>query len=398
MSFWILYIIALLPLALGGYFWYRNPTEFTWKEWIVSAVFAFVVAGVFHIVAVQGATDDRETWSGKITSVQFQPKWLEYYEETHSYTTSSTDSKGNVTTTTHYYTVDYTKWHEDSWYAYTDLPGVSYDVDYQRYLELKKDLGDTVDKVAVRRRTWRDASKLIKGDPHDYNTKNTSGVIIPITAQYSFENRVKAASTLFSFPAVPEKIKLPDYPEYSDAFRSNRLIGSAVAVNLRKFDEFNTRLGYSKKVNVILVGLNGASEAYGRWLEAKWLGGKKNDLVIVWSGSNKKPDWVHAFSWTDKKTVLRILEEVALKDGISTETLPLFEKEIREYYRLKNWKDFDYIQIPIRKGIVYGYLVFTLVSQVLLMWWFHRNEFTERADPYGAFFKTYYGGSKRRRY
>lgn len=384
MSFWILYFIAFIPLIIGGLFCIFNKKEFTWQEWVANTVFCFVVAGICHACAVSNATSDVETWSGKVTSVKHIPTWVEAYQITHTVTHTSGSGKNQITWTTTYVT-HHTETHTDEYMVFTNLPDLVMDIDIKSYNQLRGELGAKDNTVKGRRSTWKEASHMIGGDPNDYDTPNTTGVIIPLTNTYSFENRVKAASTIFSFAHVPDNIQLPEYPANNNHFISDRLIGSANVLNIRPFDEMNSRLGPTKKVNVILVGLNGKSSAYGKWLEAKWMGGKKNDVVIVWGGSNKKPDWTYVFGWTDRKTVLRSLESITLDNGISEATLPLIEKEINQSYQLKNWHDFDYITIPVSKGWVMGFTIFTLLSQCALMWWYNHNEF-KLFTPYRRYY------------
>jgi len=372
MSFWILYIIAFIPITIAGILYAKNPKQFTWQEWAVNTVICFAVAGVFHGCIAFNKTRDFETWSGQVTNVVRVPEWVEHYQIEHT----ETHTVGKVSYTTTWYS-NHTEDHPEHWIANTDLPDLEIEISHPTFNEFKKKLGNTVSKVEGVRETSRLHSYMLSGDPLDYVTHNTTRIIIPVTNVYSFKNRVKAASTLFSFPPVPSSVKLPEYPVTEDPFKSERLVGSAVLLDLNQFDQMNTRLGYSKKVNVIMVGLNSASEMYGKYLESKWIGGKKNDLVIVYGGSNKSPTWVYAFSWTDKKTVLRMIEETVLNHGAINETLPKIEELIRKYYQIKNWHDFDYISIPLSGRCVTIYVIFVTISQALLMWWYSKNDITE---------------------
>jgi len=386
MTFWILYFIALIPLIIGGIMCIRNKNEFTWKEWIVNSVLCLCTAGIMHAIAVTNITSDTETWSGKVTSVKFIPTWIESYRIQHTVHHSSGSGEHKITWTTTYYT-HHTSTHPDRWTVDTTLPYYTFDTDFNTYKNLFNELGSTKISTPGTRRTMKDSSKMKEGDPNDYVTQNTTGVIIPVNKKYDFENRVKAASTLFSFTPIPDNIKLPDYPQNSNTFTSDRLVGSATLLDIRKFDEMNSRLGPTKRVNVIFVGLNNVTSVNGKWLESKWLGGKKNDVVVVWGGLNSTPEWVYAFGWTDRKTVLRSLESIIMKFGGTNEAIPYVEKEIFDNYQLKNWHDFDYIAIPISLNYIIGFSIFTLVSQCILMWWYHHNDIKEN-----AYSRTYSSG------
>ena len=167
-------------------------------------------------------------------------------------------------------------------------------------------------------------------------------------------------------------------PASDDAFRSDRLVGTASLLNLTEFDRMNARLGPSKRVNVILVGMGNRDSMAGQWQEAAWYGGKKNDVVITWGGLNTHPTWVRAFGWTDSKTCLRTLESLVLERGMTDVTLPLIETEIRRSYRLKDWdKAFAHIRVPPPAWAVWTYFIVTISAQVGFWYWAHSSEFSK---------------------
>ena len=65
-------------------------------------------------------------------------------------------------------------------------------------------------------------------------------------------------------------------------------------ISARKWDELNARLGPSKQVNLIIVRLKMPQEA--RDLEAKWVGGKKNDLVLTYDGGRAILHEAHVYA------------------------------------------------------------------------------------------------------
>ena len=118
-------------------------------------------------------------------------------------------------------------------------------------------------------------------------------------------------------------------------------------------------MGPTNKVNLIIVGFNSTDASLGDWQQAKWLGGKKNDLVVCYGDG-----WVKCFGWTESEIVKRNLETLFLANPINESILPLAEIEIRQNYKLKDWKKFDYISITPKTGYIVTYVILLIVMQV----------------------------------
>ncbi len=380
MGVWLFYLLALLPLIVGGVL-FINSKRINWQEWIINSAVVFLLAGLTHWMAIAGMTSDVETWSGEITQSIERSAWREYYEEaiyrTEIYYT--TDSKGNSTMHTRQvfdHWESRRRWHNIHWQAYSNIDTM-YEISRDHHYHLQSKFNDR-QAIAGVRRTGEHASRMIEGDPYDYASVNRTGWIEPITKLVSFANRIKASPSVFSFVKPPQG-SVFEYPKNEQPFISDRLLGTAVAVDKFTFDQMNARLGPSKKVNVILVGFGDKGSNHGQMQQAEWVGGKKNDIVITYGGDNKKPNWAFVFGWTEKDITKRTLESIVLHNGVSTETLPLIETEIRKNYVLKDWSKFDYIQIqpPGWSYVVFG--VVLLLAQGGFWFWAWNNDFTKEA-------------------
>jgi hypothetical protein len=373
------YLFACLPPVIGGLLWLFG-SKVHWGEWIGGGALGFMIAGIMHLIAAFGATADTETWSGHITNAVFYPEWIEEYLEVH--VESYTDSDGNTQTRT-YTTVEH-RTHYEYWEAYSNI-GTALRISPQKYDEMCHVFGN--------RQTERPyKGGFDSGDPNIYRTVNRDrGEYYPITDLRSFENKVRATPSTFSYAKVPATVKVFPYPENSNPWVSDRLLGSATLIDQLAFDRMNARLGPAKKVNVILVGFGDRDSMAAQWQEAAFYGGRKNDVVIYWGGLNKSPTWVRAFGWTDSKTCLRNLETLVLENGASTETLSLIEAEIAANYRLKDWdKAFAHIRVPAPMWAVWTYLIVALVGQGLFWWWAHGNEYDkDGSQQYSPFLSNY---------
>ena len=391
MGVWLFYLLAMLPLSIGGVAFIMSK-KVNWQEWIINSAAVFLLAGIMHLVAIQGMTSDKETWSGQITHSQEFSAWREYYEEAiyrtefYTDTESYTDQKGNLktrTVTKSRRVFDHwegrKRWHNIHWECYSNL-NTEYDISGERHRYLENKFADR-HAVAGRRVTGEHNSRMIDGDVNDYVAQNRTGWVEPVTKRVSFENRVKAAPSVFSFVKPPVG-SVYVYPENNDPFISDRLLGSATLINKLAFDQMNSRLGPKKKVNVIMVGFGDKGSEYGQMQQAEWIGGKKNDIVITFGGSNKKPTWCFVFGWTEKDVTKRDIESIILDKGALTETLPFIEKEIITNYQLKDWSKFDYIQI---QPPTWSYITFAIglfVIQGAFWYWAYKNEFTKEGTRF----------------
>lgn len=378
MGIWFFYLFAMIPLVIGGIL-FAQSKRICWQEWVISSAAFFLFAGLMQFIAIAGMTSDKETWSGQITHARHYAAWTEYYEEaiyrTEYYTTR--DSNGKTVRRSRRVFSHYEprrRHHPDRYHCWSSID-TSYSVDVAKFQYLIKKFG-SFESTPGDRRTGEHASRMIGGDPNDYITANKTGWIEPITKWVSFENRIKASPTVFSY-VKPLEGKVFPYPENDDPFSSDRLLGSAILIDKLLFDQMNARLGPAKRVNVIMIGFSDKDSSYGQMQEAEYIGGKKNDIVITFGGSNKNPTWVHVFGWTERDVVKRNLESIILKHGATNEVLPLIEKEIRANYLLKDWSKFDYIQIEPPVWSYFVFAGFIVLVGTGFWFWAWKNEFTK---------------------
>ena len=137
MGIWIFYLLALVPVAVGGVLWLRSR-EITWGEWLGGSAIGFALALIFQFVSIAGMTHDVETWSGLIDRATHWPRWVEQYQQMHTRTVGS----GKNQRTEIYYTTEY-RTHPEHWTAYTTIPD-EHDIDRAFFEEITKNFGGTI--------------------------------------------------------------------------------------------------------------------------------------------------------------------------------------------------------------------------------------------------------------
>lgn len=337
-------------------------------------------AAFCHFLFVFILTSDYETWSGEIVKIEHHPAWTEQYTEHHS----ETDNNGN----TRYWTTIEHDHHPEHWLAYRDFGdrGNYKNIDEQKYLEIKQNFGNNQKTFGTQ--IGSHGGICISGDDNIYGVNNETDYKYPVTDKFRFTNKIKASPSLFSYIKVNTNYNVFDYPENADWMQSDRLLGTAANfIDIRSFDLLNSRLGPIKKVNVIMIGFIKENQDIALYQEAKWLGGKKNDLVICFGGGRPKQPatWVHTFGWTEKDIVKHNINSILLSNPINDNILPLIEKEIRKNYMIKDFDKFDYISASAPTWLYFVFSILLVLSQTGLYYWFNKEgsgSLTYRANRY----------------
>ena len=362
----LFYFLAMIPVVVGGVLWWFDK-KIVWFEWLGGSAVAFVTAAIFHFCAIHGMTSDIETWSGYITRAVHFPRWVEEYQERHTRTVGS----GKNARTETYYTTEH-RTHSEHWTAYTQYD--SHDIAHEFFEEISHNFRslDTEDGHK---------SGFYSGDPNVYVSYNKTGFIYPTTLLKSWENKLKAAPSVFSYAQVPTNVAVFAWPENEDWRVSDRLLGTAkVLYDQLEFDRMNSRLGPTKKINLIMVGFDDTADtSIAQWQEAKWTGGKKNDLVICFGGQtkNRPARWAHVFGWSDSFLAKRDIESLMLKYPACPQLTQAIEKEVNENYTIKNWHSFDYITVEPPTWCYTVFFVVLLVTQAILYFFLHNNDETK---------------------
>ncbi len=254
------------------------PHKVTVKEYFLVSSINIVVIVLFSLLMNVSSTYDTEVWSGQVTG-----KKSERVSCSHSYrcncvpVQNGTDSKGNPT--------------------YTEVCQTcydhSYDVDWLVFSNVGSEEISRIDRQGLKEPPR--FSKVEIGEP--------------FATTYSFKNYILASpDTLFvNSKSYVEKYKghLPDYPEIYDYYRIQRVIGIDVNVDNTlniMLNEQMRKWGPKKQANIIVVIVSDKySQEYYQALQAHWLGGKKNDVVIVLQiDSEKNIGWTRVFSRADQ--------------------------------------------------------------------------------------------------
>jgi len=218
----------------------------------------------------------------------------------------------------------------------------------------------------------------------------------PTSTTHGYTNYIKAApGTLFKRESEFEKFAatLPAYPlDTYDYYHLNRVI--PVGVNLPDLNHWNghlmvmnSNLGPAKKVNVVVVVVVNQPPEWFHALEAKWVGGKKNDVIPV-IGVN--PDltirWVDVMAWVKSAMVKVTIRDDLLALG-KLDRLPVMDiigRNIVQHYVRQPMSEFEYLKAsitPSPTAWIISLLVGMLVAVGLGIFFYLHETFTPEDDP-----------------
>lgn len=356
-----LYLIPLIPIIIGAVCYYFNDKVHIY-EWLIGSAVAFITATIIHSISFYSQTSDIEVWSGKVEYARQYSAWREQYEEA----VYKTDDDGDRVFS-HYETER--RWHDEYFVIHTNL-NTTHHVSEAKYQYFVKKFNN-ITKVEGDRTTSETDSHMIDGDPYDYISYAKNN-IEPIHENRKFQNKLKAARSVFEFAKIPDGMKVEPYPISRDIFKSKRVLGTArKRIDIKEWDSMNAILGPIKKVNVIIVGFSGPDSMQAEWLRANWKGGKKNDIVICYGNG-----WSKVFGWSDAELCKVNLQSIALRGPVDETIIPKIKDEIMKNYKETDWTRFDHLQISPKTSHYVWLFVVLIVTQGGLYFYFHQNEYT----------------------
>lgn len=192
---WLIYLMTAIPLIIGFILW-RTNNRIVWWEWIGSTAIGFLLCLAAHALAIHCMVQDEEIRSGQITKIVYEPYWRAHWTEVETYSTTDTD--GDVHWHTRVHTHD--EKHNPKWTAH-----VSYGSKTRTYVIVESIFNhfSNVMGAAPLQVSTPPKYHLVEGDKNVYTGLNNKQVVIPAHDTFSFENKVKAAPSTFSFYPPP---------------------------------------------------------------------------------------------------------------------------------------------------------------------------------------------------
>lgn len=317
----------------------------TFKEIGAALVSILLINLLVFEVSKYGQTADFEIWNGQITGKEREHG--QYVESYSCNCRSVTHGSGNDQYTTEECDTCYRDHYTVTWTAQSTIGNIQ--------LDHEDSLSRSVYRMA---------------DPAVYTNCQIGE---PASRESSYVNYVRAAAdSLFSFDNINESYydMVPPYPRVYGKYHINRIltvgdISFPVQEYDKKLDEILIDIGPQKQGNIIIILTDILSRDFRYAVEEKWMGAKKNDIVLLMGLKNNEILWTEIIAWSNNK-----LFDVTLRDKIQAlETIEDFDlvietldKTTMQYYERKPMAEFEYLKDEIKPP--FWLTIFMLIANI----------------------------------
>jgi len=342
-----LLLLLFLPLliGLGGFIFEQiwGKGRVTWKELLIHCGAVILVVGIGYGISMWRNTRDVEHWNGVIAN-----KWKDNSGCCHAYPCNCRSVSCGKDCETTICDTCYLHPYDVYWKAETSNDEEAYS---------------------------NSCNGPLTSEPARWTAIKIGE---PTSIEHGFTNYIKGnPDTILRRQGAMEKWHdfLPDYPEVYDFYRANKFLAIGVKLpdqaklNL-KLAELNARLGKLKEVNVIVIVTSAGDQNYAEGLREAWLGGKKNDLLVV-IGAPGFPyiEWVSVISWSkseEMKIEIRDRILALAPPGQSLGAFPgekilgVIESRAAAKFVRRPWEDFNYLRASLEPSTTAMIIIFVI--------------------------------------
>lgn len=355
-SMWWFILIPILWVAITKVIWHKN---ISWQEVGIHLGSVLPATVLIFAVGYHSSIGDTLLIHGQVTQ---KVRNNDSHQESYSCncTTRCSGGKTNTCSTTcqtcwrTVYTVD--------WYLKSTIGNIQ--IDYER---------------SYYRSVWNTP------DPKQYLEAYVGE---PCSKSEYFKNYVKGSpSSLFNTGKYVTKpsLPVPNYPNIHNIYKVNNLINVGTSIKTDVLEEKLSHklkvLGAKKQANVILILANTQDANYKYAVEKAWLGGKKNDIVvIVGTTDSKNVLWADGFTFGlsqgNHLMLTQMLDNLRGKSLESTDIVEVIASSIESGFKRKQMEDFKYLarEIEPSTSLLIFVFILQLISNIGITIWSIRND------------------------
>lgn len=368
MYIWLSLLFPFLALLILYIFFAKKVA------WWESSALLLIIIGFIAIMKFSTETyqtSDTEYWSDYVIKVEHYDEWDEWITQTctrQCCPSTTTDSKGNTTTTysTETYDCSYRDYHPEYWEMITNS-GNSYRIDEKTYYRLLKQFNATPIFVDMDRDYY-----TIDGDKQYFMWDNKVESVEPVITTHRYENRIQASTSVLNFPEVDTSdIKFYDLKEYPDVdnLSVNSLLGDNNHLISKYINQTNALYASQKQAKVFYLIFKNKSFDASMLQEQYWKGGNKNEInICIGIDNNRNVKWSYVFSWSKDEIVkVRIKDYInkqkCLTDSVYKNIINYSNSEIITNYHRRHFKEFSYLTVePTTTCIIWTFIISFMLS------------------------------------
>jgi hypothetical protein len=240
------------------------------------------------------------------------------------------------------------------------------DTCYSHSFDVDWDVKSTIGTFTINR---KDSQGLI--EPERWTKVETDE---PVSKEISYTNYIKAVpDSLYSQAAIDPQVAKIEYPnKVYDYYKVDRVVDVDLGLSKKLVKSLNEKISNDlkdiaakKQVNLVIVFTKNTNAMFAEHLKNAWLGGKKNDLVLV-VGSTKFPEiaWVSAFGWSRNNMVnINVRDAVREYGKIDEHIVTLAIKGINKYWDRNRMRNFQYLENEIEPNTT-AFVIISIVGLI----------------------------------
>lgn len=378
----MIYLSFIIPVitCLILFVQYRKAT--VWWEYLVVFLPSVGASFATEWAMKRYNTADTEYLGSYAESVRHYDEWDEWIHQTCTETIGDGDNQQTITVD-----CSYRQHHDEQWVARL-ADNSERDIDRTTYESYLRQWRTPAQHIEMNRDYYR-----IDGDAQQHAWNREWYNALTFTEPQSYENRLRAARTLYDLSAVsPEDAAfyhLIPYPplRHTDRFGLNRtdhqpVIGAVVNDSIqRRFQYINGYYGdrYQFRLYVALF----PGQPISASVEQRNLmeGGNKNELILCIGTDTTatRVQWVNTFSWCDDPALeVRLKQAVLQQDTLRLMTLA---DEVEQglaagLWHRKEFSDYDYVNVDLTALQSIWFLLIVLIVNIAISLWTLRNRYT----------------------
>ena len=331
-------LLMFLVLAAGmAIVRYMFPHKYTWPEFFGSMAVLLVVLSVSYELSLMSKASDTQILSGKVVGKTREVVPCEHSYPCHCHEVCEGSGRN-------------------------ESCSQECDTCYEHPFDVDWDVQTTVGTLSIDR---EDSQGLVK--PQRWSAVQIGE---PASVASTYQNYIKAVPGSLYNRTSNEPT--PEYPAtIYDYYHIDRVVdydlhapkADLASLNEEISDELRDVAG-QKQVNLVIVLVDASKhgQMFVQDLKAAWLGGKKNDLVIVIASSQyPKIEWDDVFSWS-KDDLVNVTVRDSIRDygKIDNHVVELAVDGIVHHWTRKRMHEYEYLKREIEPSVTAYVIIFLI--------------------------------------
>ena len=198
----------------------------------------------------------------------------------------------------------------------------------------------------------------------------------PTAIVHNYTNYVIANPDSLFHPSnvINEKYKdqLFDYPgKVFDYHYLNRTLSNFELPNQSVWNHdlqlLNSRIGAYKEVNIVIILVKNHTDDFYHAQRKHWLGGKKNDaIIVVGVEDDLSIKWARVMAWA-KKSIFQIVlqDDILAMKKLNLNLINIIATNIENNFERKPMAEFEYLMSsiqPTTTGFIVGLIILLVIS------------------------------------